>query len=130
MQISQVIGVAVFGVIFTTSYSTTFTDDTARVREAIPAVAYAEFQDPTLALDPARYAAVRATVLALPDGRGESVLSEALEAQKDAVTVVIRRLFFVSLGIGAVMMFLAATIREVPIRSTFRPSAEEMVGGA
>ena len=130
MQISQVIGVAVFGVIFTTSYSTTFTDETARVREAIPAVAYAEFQDPTLALDPARYAAVRATVLALPDGRGESLLSEALGAQKDAVTVGIRRLFFVSLGIGVVMMFLAATIREVPIRSTFRPSAEEMVGGA
>lgn len=128
MQISQVIGVAVFGVIFTTSYAHTFTRQATDVRDSIPAVAYAEFQDPTLALDPRRYAAVRSTILALPDGRGETVLAEAREAQKDAVTVAIRRLFFVSLGIGGVLVFLAATIREIPIRSTFRPAGEEVVG--
>ena len=33
---------------------------------------------------------------------------------------------FVSLGIGGVLVFLAATIREIPIRSTFRPSGEEV----
>ena len=129
MQISQVVGVAAFGVISTTSYTNTFTDETARVREAIPAVTYEQFQDPTLALDPLRYAAVRSTVLALPDGRGEAVLAEALEAQKDAVTVAIRRLFWASLGIGVVMVFLALTIREVPIRSTFRPSEDEAISG-
>lgn len=129
MQISQVVGVAVFGVIFTTSYTHTFTDSTANVREAIPATAYAEFQDPTLALDATRYAAVRATVLAVPDGRGDVVLAEALEAQKDAVTVAIQRLFWASLGIGVVMVFLALTIREVPIRSTFRPADDESMGG-
>ena len=60
---------------------------------------------------------------------GETQISaQALEAQKDAVTVAIRRLFFVSLGIGAVLMLLAATIREIPIRSTFRPAAEEALG--
>ena len=128
MQISQVVGVAVFGVIFTTSYAHTFTGETAQARDAIPAAAYAEFQDPTLALDTRRYAAVRSTVLALPDGRGEVVLTQALEAQKDAVTVAMRRLFLVSLGIGGVLVVLATTIREIPIRSTFRPSGEEVAG--
>ena len=128
MQISQVVGVAVFGVIFTTSYAHTFTGETTQVRDAIPAVAYAEFQDPTLALDTRRYATVRSTVLALPDGRGEAVLAQALEAQKDAVTVAIQRLFLVSLGIGGVLVLLAATIREIPIRSTFRPAGEEVAG--
>ncbi len=129
MQISQVVGVAVFGVIFTTSYASTFTHDTPVVREAIPATTYAEFQEPTLVLDTHRFNAVRSAVLALPDGRGQAVLDEALDAQKEAVTVAIRRLFYVSLGIGGVLVLLAATIREIPIRSTFRPSGEEVAAG-
>lgn len=128
MQISQVVGVAVFGVIFTSSYTHTFTNDSAQMRDAMPAAAYAQFQDPTLALDAHRYAAVRSTILALPDGRGEAVLAQALAAQKDAVTTGIKRIFMVSLGIGGVLVLLAATIREVPIRSTFRPAAEEAIG--
>lgn len=128
MQIAQVVGVAIFGVIFTTSYTTTFTADTANVRAAVPAATYQQFQDPTLALDPKRFVAAREATLAVPGG--QALLDEALAAQKDAVTTGIRRLFLGSLSLAAVMLFLALTIREIPIRTTFRPSGEDVLGEA
>lgn len=126
MQIAQVVGVAIFGVIFTSSYTSTFAADTVSVQAAVPAAIYQQFQDPTLALDPKRFAEAREATLSVSGG--QALLDQALAAQQDAVTTGIRRLFLGSMGLAAVMLFLALTIREIPIRTTFRPAGEAAMG--
>ena len=48
MQIGQVMGVAIFGLVFTTTYGSAFTKDISEeTRAAIPANVATDFQDPT-----------------------------------------------------------------------------------
>lgn len=118
MQIGQVLGVAVFGLIFTTTYSSSFSGDiSSQAKATLPPAVYQQFQDPTLALDPLAYGKVTATVRALPNG--DAVLNDAVTSQKDAVATAIRRLFLGSTIAGVVVVALAVTMKEIPLRRTF-----------
>ncbi|MCZ2109280.1 MAG: MFS transporter [Dehalococcoidia bacterium] len=115
MQIGQVMGVAVFGLIFTTTYASAFNADIApATRSAIPADAFERFHDPTLPLDPVRYEAVRDELRHLPDG--EAVLSDAVKSQKTAVAEAIERLFLGATLTGVIVLALTITLPEIPLR--------------
>ncbi|OAI40766.1 hypothetical protein AYO38_05210 [bacterium SCGC AG-212-C10] len=123
MQIGQVMGVAVFGLIFTTTYSSEFVQQVPpAIRQEIPADAFEKFQDPTLALDDKGFAAVQAELQAVPSGNGDEVLRDAVEAQKGAVAVAIQRLFLGSTIAGLVVLALAISMKEIPLRKTFATS--------
>ncbi len=118
MQMGQVMGVAIFGLIFTTTYASAFSNDiSSQTRSQLPPAVYQEFQDPTLALDPRVYVTVTETVRALPNG--EAVLNDAVASQKRAVATAIRRLFLGSTLAGLVVLVLAVTLKEIPLRRTF-----------
>lgn len=124
MQMGNVMGVAVFGVILAASYANAFESelpDTAAA--ALPPAILAEFGDPTLALDERRFPAVRDQVEALPDG--EAVLVAALAAQREGVAQAIRDIYLVStllVIVGLVMVFL---LKEIPLRRSFQmPGAQ------
>ena len=130
LHISQVLGVAIFGVIFTTSYSSAFSANASitAISEISPAV-YRQFEDPTLAIDPQRLAEVRDQVLRLPDG--EAILDEAVSAQKQAVTAATDRMFLGATLGGILLIALAITMKEMPLRATFasdEPSSDEPAG--
>jgi len=119
MQIGQVMGVAIFGVIFTTTYASAFTSDITPETSAILQNAHAtdQFNDPTLALDPRGFAQVQGLVRAQPGG--QVALDSAISAQKDAVATSIERLFLGSSLMGVIVLALAITMREIPLRRTF-----------
>lgn len=118
MQIGQVLGVAIFGLIFTTTYASSFSGDiSSQTRATLPTAAYQEFQDPTLALDPVAYTKVTETVRALPNG--DAALQDAATSQKHAVATAIQRLFLGSTLAGIVVVILAITMKEIPLRRTF-----------
>ncbi len=127
MQIGQVMGVAIFGLVFTTSYTSTFTADIpAAVRTQIPADAFASFQDPTLPLDPVHFDAVRQEVLALPNG--QTAFNDAVTSQKKAVATAIERLFLGATLAGLVVVVLAVVMTEIPLRRTFSSLTPEGEG--
>jgi len=118
MQIGQVMGVAIFGLIFTTTYASSFSGDLSlQARTQLPNDAYQQFQDPTLALDPLALARVTQEVQALPNG--DAVMSDAVASQKNAVAAAIRRLFIGSTLVSIVVVVLAVTMKEIPLRRTF-----------
>lgn len=117
MQVSQVMGIAVFGLIFTTTYLTSFHAHTPAARVELPPALYAQFEDPTLALDPRRFDPIRAEVRALP--AGDAVLSEAVAGQKQGVTTAIDRIFLGSALAAVAVVGLSATFRPFKLRGTF-----------
>jgi EmrB/QacA subfamily drug resistance transporter len=118
MQIGQVLGTAVFGVVLATSYQSAFHDDlTPAVRAGVPAATIAKFDDPTLALDKPTYTVVSNDVRNL-DG-GDQLLASTLDAQRRAVATAVRRIFMLSALVGAFALLLACLLREVPLRRTF-----------
>jgi MFS family permease len=125
MQMGQVLGVAIFGLVFTTTYASSFSHDlSAQARSEITPADYASFQDPTLALDPRELNRIRANLLQLPDG--QAILDDALRSQKEGVTTAIDRLFLGSTLAGAAVVLLALTLREIPLRRSFStPEAAE-----
>lgn len=115
MQIGQVMGVAVFGLIFTTTYVSSFNADIApSTRAAIPADAFERFHDPTLSLDPVRYDAVRDELRHLPNG--DAVVEDAVKSQKTAVAGAIERLFLGATLTGFIVLALTITLPEIPLR--------------
>lgn len=122
MQIGQVLGVAVMGVIFTTTYASSFDGELSdATRAALPGDAYDEFRDPTLALDRARFAAVTAELQA-QDG-GQAVLDATVEAQREGVAGAIKRLYLFATMAGVAVVLLALFIPEIPLRRNFGPPA-------
>jgi EmrB/QacA subfamily drug resistance transporter len=121
MQIGNVLGVAVFGVVLATSYSNAFDDELNDSAKAVlPPAILAEFDDPTLALDEARFPLIRDQVLAL-DG-GESVLAAALAAQKEGVATAIRHIYTWSTVLVAGALILVIFLKEIPLRRSFAPA--------
>ena len=115
-QIAQVIGVALFGVLFTTSYSSSFAGNLDEdVREAMPTAVYEELEgDATLALDPGRLEATRSEFLTA--GGTAALFDRALDAQNEAVAVANKLLFLLS-GIGGmILVALALALTEIPLR--------------
>jgi MFS family permease len=119
MQIGQVAGVAIFGLVFTTMYSSSFTSGISPATTATLAQAGAteQFNDPTLALDARGSARVSAELRALPNG--ESALAEATAAQKHAVAKATERLFLGSTFAGLLVVLLALVMKEITLRRTF-----------
>jgi len=121
----QVFAVAVLGLLFTTGYARAF--DTAEVnRAAMPAEVYQRFLDPALARDEAAFAGVRDQVLRLPDG--QRILDTTLRAQRESVASATHLLFAVVTGVAALLVLLAVTLREVPLRGSFAPAARGDAG--
>jgi EmrB/QacA subfamily drug resistance transporter len=119
MQIGQVMGVAIFGLVFTTTYGSAFTsnisaDTAATLRQAN---ATEQFHDPTLALDERGLAKVRAELAAQPDGA--AALTDATNAQKDAVSTATTRLFLGSTLAGILVLVVAVAMHEIPLRRSF-----------
>ena len=129
MQIGQVMGVAILGVIFSTTYSSAFSGDiSSQAHDVLPPAVYQKFQDPTLALDKQGFAAVQAEILALPNG--QAVLDSALNGQREAVAAAIDRLFLAAAIVAAAMIVLAVTLKEIPLRPapSVKQGAEERAG--
>ncbi len=118
MQIGQVLGTAVFGVLLATTYSSSFSDNVSvQARAEIPAATLQRFNDPTLALDPREFALVRAEVLKLPDG--QAVLSSTVDAQKEGVASAIDAIFLAAAAMAVVVLVIAVTLPEIPLRKGF-----------
>ncbi len=119
MQIGQVMGVAIFGVVFATTYASAFSSEISPATAATlqQAGATAQFNDPTLLLDQRSSKRVSDEVLALPGGAG--ALSAATRAQKDAVATATERLFLGSTFAGVVVLLIAILLKEIPLRRTF-----------
>jgi MFS family permease len=129
MQIGQVLGTAVFGVILATSYQSAFHDNlTPAVRSEVPEATLAKFDDPTLALDTATYAVVSGEVRQL-DG-GEQLLTSTIDAQRHAVATAVRRIFLLSALVGAFALLMAFLLREVPLRRGFGSATVVTKAGA
>jgi MFS family permease len=128
MQIGQVMGVAIFGLIFTTTYHAAFSEDISLETKAAltRAGATEQFNDPTLALDERSAALVSASVLAQPNGA--VALQDAAEAQREAVSTATNRLFFGSMLAGIAVVAIAIIMKEIPLRKTFSSPGTEPEG--
>ena len=125
-QIGGVLGVAVFGSILASSYQTAFASNLSESsRAAIPAATLRAFDDPTLALDPAKFGAVRQQIDGLP--RGAVLLSEAEAAQREAVASATRVIFIWATGITVIAVAASLFLKELPLRRDFEPHPTEEV---
>jgi EmrB/QacA subfamily drug resistance transporter len=124
MQIGQVMGVAIFGLVFTTTYQSSFTSDISPDTRAVLAQAGAteSFNDATLALDKRTSDKVNAEVLAQPGGA--AALAQASQAQRHATATATERLFVGSTIAGLIVVLIAVTLKEIPLRRTFAEEAE------
>ena len=118
MQIGQVLGTAVFGVVLATTYSSAFAGNvTTEAKAALPPATYARFEDPTFALDRREFAITRTEVLKLSDG--QAIFASTVDAQKEAVATAIRRIFLGSTIMAVLCIILALTMKEIPLRRGF-----------
>ncbi len=118
MQIGNVLGVAVFGVILASSYSAAFTDGLSpEAQAALPPALVARFDDPTLALNGREFAVVQQEVRALPNG--QALLEEATEAQKASVATAIRHIFIGAAVVIALAVLCTLALKGLPLRRAF-----------
>jgi MFS family permease len=123
LQMGQVLGTAVFGVLLTTSYTSLFHGALPPdARREIPATTLARFDDPTITLDATTYAAVRDEVLARPNGDAE--LTRITSAQRHAVAVAVHRLLQITVLFAGAALVLVLIAREVPLRRSFNTPME------
>ena len=123
-QIGGVLGAAIFGSILATSYQAAFANNFSNASRAqIPAATMRAFDDPTLALDPAKFGVIRQQIDALP--RGALLMAEAEAAQKQAVASATRVIFIWGTGITAIAVVAALFLKELPLRRDFEPQAVE-----
>jgi EmrB/QacA subfamily drug resistance transporter len=123
-QIGQVLGVAVLGLIFTTTYSSAFSSAVPQaIRSEITQDAYRQMEDPTVSLDKTSAARIREE--ALKAGASATVVDQTFRAQKDAVATAIDRVFLVATGAGLALLALAATTREIVLSDSFTVTSTE-----
>jgi hypothetical protein len=129
MQIGNVLGAAIFGVVLASSYATSFDERVSeQVRTTLPPATYDEFKDPTLSLNERAFARVQAEVNALPDG--PAILAQATEAQREGVAEAVRHIFIGATAVVAVAFFLAMGLKELPLRRGAPSGAPIPVPGA
>ena len=127
-QIAGVIGVALFGVLLTTTYSSSFSENVEEeVQAAMPVAVFEELRDDaTLSIDAERIEEVRTTFLQA--GGTEALFEQALGAQQEAAAAANQRLFLISAIGGLVLVVLALAFTEIPLRgrtSTPREAEDE-----
>ncbi len=128
LLIGNTLGIAVLGVVLTTSYVNAFTDRTTDLAPVIPPATYEQFKDPTLALEPRGFEAARSTVRSLPDG--DAVLGRALDAQRAAVATATDHVYLGAMFCALGLLGMALVLREIPLRRSFdeahTPAAESV----
>ena len=123
MQIGQVLGTAIFGVVLATTYQSSFDSELSpETRTQIPAATLSRFDDPTMSLDERTFGQVKEQVRAVPNG--DVLLDDALDAQRVAVADGIHRLFLISVAIAGFGLAMTLLSRELPLRRGFGPAAE------
>ncbi|MBK6662702.1 MAG: MFS transporter [Thermoflexaceae bacterium] len=123
MQIGQVLGTAIFGVVLATTYQSSFDSELSpEARTQIPAATLSRFDDPTMSLDERTFGQVKEQVRAVPNG--DVLLDDALDAQRVAVADGIHRLFLISVAIAVFGLAMTLLSRELPLRRGFGPAAE------
>lgn len=124
MQIGQVMGIAIFGVVLASSYQSSFDSRLPEeARAQAPAATLQKFDDPTLSLDKNNYAAVQAEILALPGG--QPLLDTMLDAQKESVSDAFHHVLLGSVAIILGTLVLALCLKELPLRTAFGPASDE-----
>jgi MFS family permease len=118
MQIAMVMGLAILGLVFTTSYSRGFEVRSAAFAQQLPPAAYAAFEkDPTITLDEHRWAPIGALITAQPDG--EALLARTRAAQRAAVADSMSNIFTATLGASILILVICLTLREITLRRSF-----------
>lgn len=119
MQIGQVVGTAVLGVILATSYSNSFATNVSPETETqVGSTIYQRLEgDPTLPLDKKEFPAIEQEIREGPGG--EAALVALLDAQKHAMATAIDHIFRVSVGATLFILFLTITIPQIPLRRGF-----------
>ncbi|MFA7296647.1 MAG: MDR family MFS transporter [Dehalococcoidia bacterium] len=117
MQIAQSFGVGIFGLLLASWYLSGFVQATAPIEARMPTEAYAQFKDPTLALDRPRFEQVSASVAAQPDGG--AVLGRAREAQRQSVAAATEGMFTVSVIAAALVLVIALMLRPISLSRGF-----------
>ena len=118
LQIAQVMGLAILGLIFTTSYASGFAANSEGFAQTLPPVAHAAFsEDPTITLDAKRYGPIESSILAQPDGT--ALLEKTREAQRNGVARGIDGVYTGSLIAGLIILAVCLTLREIPLRRSF-----------
>ena len=115
-QIAGVIGVALFGVLLTTTYSSSFTENLdEEVQAALPVGVFEELRDDaTLSIDEERMEEVRTTFEEA--GGSASLFERALGAQQEAAAVANKRLFLISAIGGVILVAFSLALTEIPLR--------------
>jgi EmrB/QacA subfamily drug resistance transporter len=120
MQIGGVVGTAIFGVLLTTAFQSDFRNEVSPdTRSQVDAAVLQKFEDPTLALDERTFTQVSTQILSQPDG--QVLLADTQQAQREAITVAIHRVFLCSICIVIATVLLSLLLKEVPLRRTFGP---------
>jgi EmrB/QacA subfamily drug resistance transporter len=122
-QVSSVVAIAVFGLLFATTYQSSFTSHLPReVRTELPAAAANEFEDPTLVLDASRFAQVQSDLRQVPNG--ERMLTTAITSQKKAVSEAIDTIFLCATVACVLVLVVAATFTNAPLQATYGSDEE------
>ena len=128
MQIGQVLGTAIFGVVLASSYTGSLHERLPeQTTAAVPAATLAKFDDPVLPLDPRNYNPVKQQVLALPDGQQH--LDNILDAQRHGVADAIDDIFLGSAVAALGVVLCAVTIPEIRLRRGFGATAAQEEAG-
>jgi EmrB/QacA subfamily drug resistance transporter len=127
-QIGTVLGTAVFGALLASSYHSALVQQMpAADRAAIPAATLQQFDDPTLALDQAKFNKVKADILAASSDGGQRLVDSAVSAQREAVSIAIRKIFSLALIIAGLAVVFSLFMKELPLRRDFKPADEGIV---
>ena len=119
MQIAQSFGVGIFGLLLASWYLSGFVQATAPIEARIPADAYTQFKDPTLALDRPRFEQVSASVEAQPEGT--AVLNQARDAQRRSVAAATEGMFTIAVFAAGLVLAIAVTLRPISLSRGFEP---------
>jgi EmrB/QacA subfamily drug resistance transporter len=124
LQIAQVMGLAILGLVFTTSYTSSFVRNSAEFSALLPPAAYEAFKaDPTVTLDARRFEPLRETIIAEPNG--QALLDRAVVAQRAGVAQGIDNIFTGTLGAAVLILLLSISLKEITLRRSFNEPAAE-----
>ncbi len=116
-QIAQTLGAAMFGLVLTAGYASSFADHSAPFRDSLPAGVYQQLKDPTIALEPAKFADLSAELSRQPDG--QALLDRSTAAQRESVADATNIVYRIVFGAALAVLVIAALFREFVLRRTF-----------
>jgi EmrB/QacA subfamily drug resistance transporter len=122
MQIGNVLGVAVFGVVLANSYHAAFDRSVdPATRAALAPEVLAQFDDPTLALNKRLFERASAEVLKAENG--QAVLEDTLDAQRTSVADAIRHIYYGAIAVIGLALVLVVCLKGLPLRRAPTPAS-------